>query len=158
MQPKAYRNLDWWLIWPAIALGGAIGALLRYSWVTFFPVHGTAFPWAIFSENILGAFLLGWLLAIFIRRRGKQRYIRAFFGTGLIGSFTTFSGITIDMAHYVHASSFLLAVLYPVLSIAAGLAAAYAGLRLGRITLNEYRKKNDAGKPGCKPDHPSIPM
>lgn len=145
MPSKTYRNTDRWLIWPMVAFGGATGALLRYSWVTFFPVQGASFPWAIFSENILGAFLLGWLLAIFIRRTGKHRYIRAFFGTGLIGSFTTFSGITIDMAHYVHASSFLLAVLYPVLSITAGLAAAYAGLRIGRITLTGYRKKKDAG-------------
>ena len=145
MKLKAYRsNLDRWLVLPAIALGGALGALLRFGWVSFFPIRETIFPWAIFSENILGAFVLGWLLSIFIRRQGKHRYIRAFFGTGLIGSFTTFSGITIDLAHYYHNASYLLLSLYILLSIAAGLVAAFAGIWAGRTTLNAYRTKKAA--------------
>jgi len=142
MQLKAYRsNLDRWLVLPAIALGGALGALLRFGWVSCFPLRDTTIPWAIFSENILGAFVLGWLLAIFIRKRGNHRYIRAFFGTGLIGSFTTFSGITIDLAHYYHNASYLLLSLYILLSITAGLVAAFAGIWAGRTTLNAYRTK-----------------
>ena len=138
--PKAFPDADRWLIWPAMALGGALGALMRYGWVTLFPVQDTAFPLAIFTENILGAFLLGWLLAFFIRKRGKHRFIRAFFGTGLIGSFTTFSGITLDLAGFVHNSSFFLPVLYSMVSMAAGLAAALIGLRLGRATLKTHQK------------------
>ncbi|TVQ70893.1 MAG: CrcB family protein, partial [Balneolaceae bacterium] len=156
MQLKAYRNAERWLVWPAIALGGSLGALLRYGWVTNFPVRDASFPWAIFSENVLGAFVLGWLLAIFIRKRGKHRYIRAFFGTGLIGSFTTFSGITLDLAHYVHNSSYLLLSLYTLLSITAGLIAAMAGLRAGRFTLQEYRNKKEKNQEGVSPEkHPS---
>ncbi len=139
--PKAHPDADKWLIWPAMALGGALGALLRYGWVTLFPVQDSAFPLAIFTENILGAFLLGWLLAYFIRQRGKHRFIRAFFGTGLIGSFTTFSGITLDLAGFIHNSSFFLPVLYSMVSMAAGLAAALIGLRFGRAT-QKRRKTN----------------
>ena len=114
-------------------MGGAAGALLRFFWGEFFPASGTGFPWAVFTENITGAFILGWLLAVFIRRLGKHRYIRSFFGTGLVGSFTTFSGITTDLVIFTNSGSYLLLILYTSVSILAGLIAAWAGLTVGRI-------------------------
>ncbi|MBP3193677.1 fluoride efflux transporter FluC [Natronogracilivirga saccharolytica] len=131
---KKHHAFQNFLIWPAVALGGAAGALLRFSWVTLFPYTNSDFPWAIFSENILGAFLLGWFLAIFTGKTGNQRYIRAFFGTGLIGSFTTFSGITIDLAAFVQQGILLMPVVYITLSVLAGLLAAFAGIFAGKRT------------------------
>ena len=133
-------------VWAAVALGGGFGAMLRFFWNKLFTEINTAFPLAQFTENIAGAFVLGWLLAIFIKRRGKHRYIRSFFGTGLIGSFTTFSGITTEMNEFLglgiystDVTEFVLTDLmlfagYPLISILCGLAAAWAGFLAGRKT------------------------
>lgn len=129
------------IVWAAVALGGGAGAILRFFWGTFFPFTQSVFPWAVFTENITGAFVLGWLLAIFTRQRGKHRYIRAFFGTGLVGSFTTFSGITLDLATYSSPVNMLLLILYPAVSIATGLGLAWAGWVVGCKT-RKIRKKN----------------
>jgi fluoride exporter len=117
----------------AVAAGGACGALLRYGWMTFFPLQGTAMPWAVLTENVIGAFILGWILSVFTKKKGKHRYIRAYLGTGLIGSFTTFSGITMDMAFMLHNGSWLVMAIYTSISVTAGLLAAFAGFRIGSI-------------------------
>jgi len=121
-----------WLTGLAIALGGAIGALLRFLWLQQFGSESSLFPWAVFSENVLGAFLLGIAVALFVGRGKNSAAMRAFFGTGVIGSFTTFSGITIDLASGGQSGHFFLMFLYIFLSITAGLTSAFAGLSLGR--------------------------
>jgi fluoride exporter len=131
-------------VWFAVAMGGATGVLCRYGWTHVVSSTAWGFPWAVFTENILGAFMLGWLLAVFMRRKSMHRYSRAYFGTGLLGSFTTFSGITADMALYSSAGDWLLLVLYPLISVGLGLPAAWVGLRLGRIV----RRERDLGKGG----------
>lgn len=120
------------IVLSAIAAGGACGALLRHGWMTIFPLRDTSIPWAVMSENVIGAFILGWLLSIFMKKQGKHRYIRAFFGTGLIGSFTTFSGITMDMAIMLHDGSWLIMTVYICISVTVGFVAAFLGLRVGR--------------------------
>jgi len=120
MMLRAYRsNLDRWLVLPAIALGGALGALLRFGWISCFPLRDTTIPWAIFSENILGAFVLGWLLSIFIRRQGKHRYIRAF------------SGWMVQMVELLEAGDIKDAFWNLFLSILPGLLLTLAGIQIG---------------------------
>ncbi len=142
-------------------MGGACGALLRYYWGILFSPAYHSFPWAVFTENITGAFVLGWLLTIFVRQRGRHRYLRAFFGTGLIGSFTTFSGITADLALFsgiatdpvTSSGAFnpVLLVLYPVVSILAGLGAAWAGWSAGRYTRYLCMPSPGSGRNGETP-------
>ena len=120
MMLRAYRsNLDRWLVLPAIALGGALGALLRFGWISCFPLRDTTIPWAIFSENILGAFVLGWLLSIFIRRQGKHRYIRAF------------SGWMVQMVELLEAGDIKDAFWNLFLGILPGLLLTLAGIQIG---------------------------
>lgn len=135
-QPLRGRNLPLRHpgVWLAVALGGAAGALMRYGWSLPFQALSADFPWAVYTENILGAFLLGWLLRVFQRRLGRHRLVRAFLGTGLIGSFTTFSAITVDMGRFYLEAAHMLVWLYPLVSVLAGLAAAAAGWYLGRHT------------------------
>ena len=121
-------------VWLAVTLGGGIGALLRFFWIAYFPFEWSGFPWAVFTQNIVGTFLMGWLLAIFTRKRGRQRYIRAFLGTGFVSSVTTFSGITVDLAAFTSSGHWMQLLLYPTISIITGLVFAWAGLLAGRNT------------------------
>lgn len=77
--------------------------------------------------NLAGAFALAWLAGA--RSHAPDRE-RAFLGTGLLGSFTTFSAIAVDMVAL--GGRPLLAGTYAVATLAGGLAVAQLGLRIGR--------------------------
>lgn len=74
-----------------IALGGAVGALLRYLVsVLGHRLLGGAFPWGTLAVNLLGCFLIGFLWAL-SERLALPRYAGPLLFTGMLGAFTTFS-------------------------------------------------------------------
>ena len=85
-----------------VALGGAIGALLRYQtgrllthWLG--PNTVTAFPWATLTVNVLGSLAMG-LLAGYLARHGQGGdQWRLFLGVGVLGGFTTFSAFSLEL-------------------------------------------------------------
>lgn len=68
-----------------VALGGALGAVLRWTIGEAVP-EGSGFPWTTFSINVIGSFGLA-LLPLLSRYR---RVVLAL-GPGLLGGFTTLS-------------------------------------------------------------------
>src|SRR6201992_4401295 len=79
---------------PALAVisaGGALGALARYGLATAWPHPATGFPWATWTINVSGSFLIGVLMVLIERRFAGRRLIRPFFGVGILGGYTTFS-------------------------------------------------------------------
>ena len=83
--------------WLSIALGGALGAMGRY-WVSsyFLPVSAFKFPYATFSVNVLGSFLMGILYVLIIERTGLPDQARHLLMVGFLGAFTTFSTFSLD--------------------------------------------------------------
>ncbi len=80
----------------AIAAGGALGALLRFSVAHLSTKFLTPnYPWATFIVNILGAFIIGFFWGIF-QRIEVSKHLKQFTLVGLIGSFTTFSTLSLD--------------------------------------------------------------
>jgi CrcB protein len=59
-------------------------------------------------------------------------WLRLGLGTGLLGSFTTFSAVVASAALLTDAGQPLLAVLYVAITLVAGVGAAFLGLRVGR--------------------------
>ena len=74
-----------------ISAGGALGALARYGLATAWPHPATGFPWATWTINVSGSFLIGVLMVLIERRFADRRLIRPFFGVGILGGYTTFS-------------------------------------------------------------------
>lgn len=73
----------------AVALGGALGACLRWSLTEAFPGGSGSFPWTTFLVNLSGCALLALLPSLrFVRRRPL---LRPALGTGVLGGFTTLS-------------------------------------------------------------------
>ena len=72
----------------AAAVGGSVGALLRY-WLGELVPDGSGFPWTTFVINVVGSFLLALLPAIALVRR--RREVAVALGPGLLGGFTTLS-------------------------------------------------------------------
>lgn len=115
----------------AVAAGGAVGGSLRYSLIRAFPVDPGAFPWVIFLENVTGAFLLGLILALVLERWRWSWDIRPFLTTGILGSFTTFSNLTLDVVSLGSEGLYAVALAYSFASLGFGVASAFLGVALG---------------------------
>ncbi len=110
-----------------VALGGAIGASLRFLWgVGVLRLVGPSdVPTAIMTANILGSFLMG-VFVIAAAQRGLT-HLSPFVMTGLLGGFTTFSAFSLETITLFERGQIGGAALYVALSVGLSL----AGLALG---------------------------
>jgi CrcB protein len=119
-------------ILPQVALGGAIGASLRYlASVGATRAFGPGFPVATVFVNILGSFLMG-VLVVVLAEKGGTRFA-PFLMTGLLGGFTTFSAFSLDAVRLMEGGRLGAAILYVGGSVGLSLLACAAGLWLGRL-------------------------
>lgn len=72
----------------AVALGGALGAVLRWSLGEVVP-DGSGFPWTTFAINVSGSFVLALLPALAAVR--DHPTVALALGPGLLGGYTTLS-------------------------------------------------------------------
>lgn len=117
-----------------VALGGAIGATLR--WLTgmlTLRIMGQGFPWGTVSVNVLGSLLMG-VVVVALAEKGGMR-AAPFLMTGLLGGFTTFSAFSLDAVALMERGQFNLAVAYVGGSVIIGLAALVFGMTLTRMVL-----------------------
>ena len=75
----------------AIAVGGFVGTLARYGVGLVWKSPGGHFPWAIFTINASGSFLLGLILTMLLEKPREDRYLRPLLCVGFLGSWTTMS-------------------------------------------------------------------
>lgn len=111
----------------AVLVGGVVGTGLRAAVAALVPV--ASFPLATLLVNLLGAFGLGWLAG---SRPDAPPRLRAFLGTGLLGSFTTFSALAVDVVALGSRPGLL--VLYAMATLAGGVALARLGVARGAAT------------------------
>lgn len=116
----------------AVAVGGALGTWLRAA-LTAGPTT-TSVPWAVLGVNVLGSALLGLGLETVPRWRPQWKSFRPFFAAGICGGLTTFSTLTAGVDLLVYRDRVGPAALYLGCSLVLGLAAAAAGLGLGRLS------------------------
>ena len=114
-----------------VALGGAIGAALRYlTNVSALRLFGTGFPVATLVVNVVGSFLMGVLVVVLARKGGN--HLAPFLMTGILGGFTTFSAFSLDALTLWERGQTLTAFTYVAASVILSLAAIAAGLALAR--------------------------
>ena len=115
-----------------VALGGAIGASLRYlSGVGVLRLIGpTEFPVAIMSVNIVGSFLMG-VFAAAAAHRGLTSF-SPFVMTGVLGGFTTFSAFSLETITLIERGQMGSAMLYVVLSVVLSVGGLALGLLVAR--------------------------
>ena len=108
----------------AVAAGGAIGATGR--WFVAWAMDATtgeqqpgSWPWATLLVNIVGCVLIGFAA----RRIERDTTTWAFAVTGVLGGFTTFSALAVELNDMADAERLPLAVLYGAVTLAVGVAA-----------------------------------
>ncbi len=114
----------------AIAAGGAAGTLARYGVERALTGPGDHFPWATFSVNVVGSFLLGAIVTLVVERWPTTRFVRPFAAIGFCGGFTTFSTMIVEAVQRGQHGHLALAGGYLAASLVAGVAAAALGMVL----------------------------
>lgn len=96
-----------------VALGGACGALARYSIVSVVTAF-TEVAWATAVVNALGSFAVGLVIGGYSDSAWFAEYGRAFVVIGVLGAFTTFSAFSMDTLELMEQGRFVASVIYVV--------------------------------------------
>ena len=116
------------LLW--IGMAGMAGAITRVLLGEFI-LSESGFPMATLAVNIVGTFMLCLIVAGALRKISVNRQLFDAVTTGFLGSFTTFSALSLETVLLVEGGQLVMAVLYVALSIIGGLAAGIFGFYLG---------------------------
>ena len=117
------------MVYVGVALGGAIGALLRWSLGDALP-DGSGFPWTTFAINVGGSTLLALLPAVGAVRR--RPVVADALGPGVLGGFTTLSTYSEQTRALLDAGRTTTAAVYVLGTLVACLVAIALASRLSR--------------------------
>ncbi|MDF2892377.1 MAG: CrcB-related protein [Clostridia bacterium] len=108
-----------------VGIGGMLGSVARYSAGQLVGrYHHSAFPWATFLVNIVGALLLGAVNAL-----NFNNGLYLLLGEGFLGAFTTFSTFMYEGVSLIKSNQYLNVAIYIVITLILGI----AGFGLGYI-------------------------
>ena len=113
-----------------VALGGALGSVLRF-WLGGVIGHKAAAPfWGTLFVNVTGCFLIGLLGNL--RENGPGEFDRYFLMVGVLGGYTTFSTFSLQTLELFRAGNPGLAVANVALSMVLCLLGVWLGATAGR--------------------------
>lgn len=109
-----------------VALAGGAGSLCRYAVSRATPVGILPIPASTLAVNLAGCFLIGLLSRLVTHDTARVLLL-----TGFLGGFTTFSAFGLEAVELFRNGRAEHAVIYVMVSNVGGLAAAWAGVRIG---------------------------
>lgn len=115
-------------------LGGFIGSAFRY-WVstTTYRILGQDFPYGTLLVNVVGCFLIGFLMTFFEERFVVSPNLRIFLTIGILGGFTTFSTFSFETLALLQEGSYWAGFSNILLSLAGCLLATWLGSGTGKL-------------------------
>lgn len=120
----------------AVGIGGVVGSVLRYLISILFTFHtDMLFPWQTLIVNLIGSFLLAYIISHKSIREKLHPVIFTALATGVIGSFTTLSTVTFEI-FTLWQEHVIIAVLYSCSTVFGGLFFSFFGFKLA-----EYRER-----------------
>lgn len=120
-----------WINVLQVALGGALGAALRYlTGIGVVRLVGHGFPLAIITVNVLGSFLMG-AFVVFAAQRSLT-HLGPLVMTGFLGGFTTFSAFSLETVTLFQRGETAQAAAYVLISVIFSITALVLGLWAAR--------------------------
>ena len=119
-----------------VFVGGGLGAVIRHlvnQGIT--RLIGSDFPWGVMVINISGSFVMGLAAAFFAFKADASwsHPIRLFITTGILGGYTTFSAVSLDVALLWERGEPMQALLYVLGSVLLSVLGLFAGLTFVRV-------------------------
>ena len=116
------------MVYLYVGIAGALGAMLRYAIGTAVFTN-SVFPFATLLINLAGSFLLAWLTTRLFKRIAISPELSSAVGTGFVGSFTTFSTLSVETVTLFQDGHLALGIIYIIISIAGGLVMSRLGFQ-----------------------------
>ena len=118
----------------AIALGGALGAVLRYVFGNQISViFGTNFPFSILIINVVGSFFMGMAIESFNLFSISNEPLQKFLTVGILGAFTTFSTFSLDALDLIMKNRISDAFIYVFASVILAIGFLFLGIQFIRL-------------------------
>ncbi len=115
-----------------VAVGGAIGACLRYLTDQAFRRRDSAFPWGTLTVNVVGSLILGFLTGAALTGTDVP-ILSSLVGIGCCGALTTFSTFGHETVRLFAEGGRLSSVVNVVGSVTAGLSSGAVGIALAAV-------------------------
>jgi fluoride exporter len=119
--------------WLWVALGSAVGGVLRYAVARYLPPTPGGWPLATFAVNLVGSMAIGFIYPWVAARGVAAEGVRLFWMTGVLGGFTTYSAFALETSLLGVSGNTAVAVGYVVATVFGCLGAAFAGRALGLL-------------------------
>lgn len=125
-----------------VGAAGMVGALLRYYVGIIFNAGGTgSFPLGTFIANMVGSFVLGWFTIHIIAMKRIHPNVLTAIGTGLIGSFTTFSTFSVETVQLLREGHWAMGIFYILISLLGGLFMSAFGYFIGKHFYRKWKER-----------------
>jgi CrcB protein len=122
-----------------VAAGGALGASARYGAGLLWPTAPGSFPWTTLGVNAAGCAAIGVLMVLISEVWAAHRLVRPFFGTGILGGFTTFSTYAVDIQRLVAGGRPGVGLAYLAATLLGALAAVWCAAAVTRSLIKRRR-------------------
>lgn len=117
------------LFW--IAIGGAVGSVLRYFMnLAAFEFYKGEFPLGTLLVNAIGSLIIG---VLWNAAPQLNDYTKAFLFVGVLGGFTTFSSFSLETIRLVENDAIGIALMNVLLNNVIGISVCFAGFYLGKL-------------------------
>jgi fluoride exporter len=123
------------MIYFLVGMAGALGAVVRYI-VGIALITDSHFPYATLLINLIGSFGLAWLTANVFIRTSVSPSIATIVGTGFVGSFTTFSALSVETVNMFNRGDYVTGFIYVAISVFGGLFLSRLGFK-ANIAVNK---------------------
>ena len=116
-----------------VATGGATGAVLRFILTNLSKSLFATNIYGTLSVNILGSFLIGYLITSDHVKNLSADFVKFFLIIGLLGSFTTFSAFSYEVVNLLNSKKMYISFLYIFISIFLCILSAYLGMIINKF-------------------------
>jgi len=117
-----------------VCLGGAIGSGARYLLVVWSgSAFGAAFPVGTLLVNVIGSFLLGFVMHVGTSTELLSPNARLALTTGVLGGFTTYSSLNYETTNFLRGGAWVYGSLNLIVTVSACLVAGLLGLGFARL-------------------------
>jgi len=117
-----------------VAIGGALGALLRY--FVSNAIQNQSFPYATLTSNLLGSLAIGLCMGWLSSLSEIPIKTQLFLVTGILGGFTTFSSFAYENLQMIDKGMYLPFISYVLITNVGGIILAIVGFKIAMNQVN----------------------